>query len=588
MPHSTFLLILLVALSGLSFAGSLAVATEPLGGAGQSVAPTLDELDTTLPLMPSFLARIAADESSLRRFEGRAETPATRTRSRRFHEDWLKRLSTVDFDQLDQAGRIDYLLLQNRLRRELRSLEFEAQREAETDEFVPFAKQLDALHDQRMAKQPVDGKHVAKTLNQVSLAIDEAKTVLSKREEVPIHVARRTVQRLERLGRTLQSWHQFYDGYDPIFSWWVEQPYKQTIEKLAGYRELIDKRFIGIDKDKDKIVGDPIGRDALLADLAFEMIPYSPEELVELANREFAWCEKEYLRAANDLGLGDDWRAALEHVKSRHVEPGKQPELIRQLAAEAEAFLDERELVTIPLLCRHSWRMNWMSPERQKVNPYFTGGEVISISFPTNTMDHADKLMSLRGNNVHFSRATVHHELIPGHHLQGFMADRYNTQRQIFRTPFYIEGWALYWEMLLWDLDFHQSAEDRIGMLFWRSHRCARIIFSLSYHLGQMSADEAVDFLVERVGHERRNAEGEVRRSVEGSYEPLYQAAYMLGGLQLRRLREELVESGKMSHREFHDAVLRENAIPIEMVRASLTGQPLTKDYQPQWRFYSP
>ncbi len=64
--------------------------------------------------------------------------------------------------------------------------------------------------------------------------------------------------------------------------------------------------------------------------------------------------------------------------------------------------------------------------------------------------------MSMRGNNRHFSRATVHHELIPGHHLQGYMNQRHRTYRGPFRTPFWGEGWALYWEMLLWDLDFQQ------------------------------------------------------------------------------------------------------------------------------------
>ena len=201
-------------------------------------------------------------------------------------------------------------------------------------------------------------------------------------------------------------------------------------------------------------------------------------------------------------------------------------------------------------------------------------------------MAHEDKLMSLRGNNVHFARATVHHELIPGHHLQLYMADRYRMHRTLFRTPFLVEGWALYWEMLLWDLGLHQGPEDRIGMLFWRSHRCARIIFSLSYHMGTMTEDEAVNFLIERVGHERRNAEAEVRRSVQGEYEPLYQAAYMLGGLQIRQLRRELVDTGKMQERAFHDAILWENSIPIEMIRASLTKQALTPDFETNWRFY--
>jgi len=226
-----------------------------------------------------------------------------------------------------------------------------------------------------------------------------------------------------------------------------------------------------------------------------------------------------------------------------------------------------------------------MSPERQRVNPFFLGGEVITVSFPTSTMTHEQKLMSMRGNNIHFSRSTVFHEVIPGHNLQAFMNQRYRPYRSVFRTPFSIEGWALYWEMLLWDLGFPKTPENRIGMLFWRMHRCARIIFSLSFHLEKMTAQECVDFLVERVGHERENAAAEVRRSFETNYAPLYQAAYLLGGLQFRALHKEIVGAGKMSNRDFHDTILKMNSIPVEMVRASLTKQPLTKDYRPSWKF---
>jgi len=171
----------------------------------------------------------------------------------------------------------------------------------------------------------------------------------------------------------------------------------------------------------------------------------------------------------------------------------------------------------VPPLARESWRMQMMTPERQLVNPFFTGGETISVSYPTNRMSHEQKMMSMRGNNIHFARATVFHELIPGHHLQGYMSARYKSYRSPFRTPFWGEGWALYWELFLWDQGFAKSPENRIGMLFWRLHRCARIIFSLSFHLGRMTPQEAIDLLVKRVGHEPENAIAEVRRSFDGT-----------------------------------------------------------------------
>jgi uncharacterized protein (DUF885 family) len=101
-----------------------------------------------------------------------------------------------------------------------------------------------------------------------------------------------------------------------------------------------------------------------------------------------------------------------------------------------------------------------------------------------------------------------------------------------------------------------------------------------------MTPQECIDFLVNRVGHERDNATAEVRRSFTTNYGPLYQTAYLLGGLQLRALHRELVESGKMPDRAFHDAILKENQIPIEMVRALLTKDALTRDYVSSWKFY--
>lgn len=193
--------------------------------------------------------------------------------------------------------------------------------------------------------------------------------------------------------------------------------------------------------------------------------------------------------------------------------------------------------------------------------------------------------MSMRGNTPHFNFPTVQHELIPGHHLQSFMSNRFNSHRgAVARTPFWGEGWALYWELLLWDEDFARNDPDKIGTLFWRMHRAARIIFSLNFQLGEWSPEEAIDFLVERVGHERANAEAEVRRSVQAN--PLYQIAYLIGGLQFQALHRELVESGSMTAREFHDSVLQGGRMPVELVRSRLTRSPLTPDHRAEWRFY--
>jgi uncharacterized protein (DUF885 family) len=162
------------------------------------------------------------------------------------------------------------------------------------------------------------------------------------------------------------------------------------------------------------------------------------------------------------------------------------------------------------------------------------------------------------------------------------MNARENPHRDALGTAFWLEGWAVYWEMVLYTRGFPKSPEDRVGFLVWRMHRCARVVFSFGYHLGHLTPRQCIDLLVDRVGFEPDNATAEVRRSFTGGYGPMYQAAYLVGAMQFRALRRELVESGKMSDRAFHDAILKENRIPVELVRAVLTDRPLTRDFAPQ------
>lgn len=615
--------------------GAISAAGAHFRSAAQKQRPNADFTDAQSPSeMRAILEYYVADRGSLQRSFPVATSPARRERFRKFYSDALERIQKLNFDAMSQQGKVDYILFRNHLEHELRQLDIEEKQMSEIAPLVPFSKTIVDLEETRRRMEPIDSAKAAATLNALKKEVEETR----KRVEAGLRpgespdalrvkktVAFRGVNALNALRGNLRNWYTFYNGYDPVFTWWAEQPYKELDEAIASYATFLGERVVGLKPantpaqgqtgprptggpgggggqgaggpqrpsaaparpgDTSDIVGDPIGRDALISELQSEMIPYTPEELIAIANKEMTWCENEMKKASRDLGYGDDWKKALEHVKNLYVEPGKQPEMIRDLAVEAIKFVDDHDLVTVPQLARDTWRMEMMTPERQLVSPFFLGGETILVSFPTNTMSHEQKMMSMRGNNVHFARATVFHELIPGHHLQGFMATRYKPYRGLFSTPFWSEGNALYWELLLWDLKFPKTPENRIGMLFWRMHRCARIIFSLSFHLEKMTPQECIDFLVNRVGHERDNATAEVRRSFDGSYGPLYQIAYLIGGLQQYSLHHDLVDAGKMSNRQFNDALLHENRIPIEMIRAILTNQKLTRDYRTNWRFY--
>ncbi|MCI0437374.1 MAG: DUF885 domain-containing protein [Gemmatimonadetes bacterium] len=536
------------------------------------------------------VGRYTADRDALgRRYDVR-HSPVLRERLRELGRGWLRRLAELDFGELNREGQLDYVLLRNRIEFELAMLDEEERAVVAMAPLVPFADRIRLLQESRRDGTRAQPRASAQALADLANELETLTTRLATEggsgngAPSPL-VANSAADWVDALRATLESWYGFFAGYDPLFTWWAAAPYESAHAALDAYAMAL-RETLGKTDDASIVIGQPIGEAGLRAHLRHEMIPYTANELIAIAEREFQWMERELVRASRALGFGDDWRAAQEAVKEMAVPPGDKPGVIVDLEQQSAEFIAQNAHITVPPLAREVWRIEMMSPERQLVNPFFTGGEVISVSYPTNTMSHEAKLMSMRGNNPHFNRATVHHELIPGHHLQAFMTERFNAHRALYNTPFWREGWALYWEILLWERNFPRGPEDRIGMLFWRMHRAARIIFSLSFHLERMTAREAVDFLVDRVGHERANAEAEVRRSFEGNYAPLYQVAYMIGGMQFRSLYDELVTSGKMTEGEYHDAVLQGGVMPVAMVRARLDGDiALAREYRPDWRF---
>jgi uncharacterized protein (DUF885 family) len=559
-----------------------------------------------------------ADRQSVNRYYELPWSIARQDRVENLLRDWSDKLRQVSFPSLGQYSRVDYLLFRNELTAELAKLNLERNRRREMEQLLPFMPAIHSLEVARWHMEKLDPAKAAALIDEIPSMIRKVrKEIESGRKKAPrsgtpaksqdgsssidpessestnrtnglavsAALARRTAAAVAEIRGSLKSWAAFYEGSVPEFSWWMKKPNEAALSALDDYAKFLREEIAGLKgKEEDPLVGDPIGATSLAADIAAEWLAYSPEELLAIGERELAWCESEMKKAAAEMGLGNDWKSALARVKAGHVPPGQQDQLVTDEARYAIDFVKSRQLVTIPPLCEELWRTSMLTTDAQKTLPYAAyNGPNILVAYARDDMKHEDKLMSMRGNNRYFTRLVTFHELIPGHHLEAFMTARYSEHRRTFRTPFFVEGWALYWEIVFWNLGYARSPEERIGMLFWRMHRCARIVVSLKFHLGQMTPAQMVDFLVDRVGHERLGATSEVRRFIGGSYSPLYQCAYMIGGLQLKALHDELVP-GRMSDLQFNDAVLRLGAIPIELVRASLNSQALRPDSTPAWR----
>ena len=571
--------------------------------------------------VPELIRKFQADYQSVTRFYDLPWSHVCFDRLEALCQEWQKRLLQLDFNELDQSGRIDYVLFHNRLEAELHRIKLNRERLAKMEQLLGFWGPVQGLESARWQMKPLDPQAAAQVvsvlpeqLKQLQKRLERGKieekpmpATSSKelganakltspesphlKEPAPIKIspaqAKRVAGAVADVRTTLKTWYANYEGYQPEFSWWMKKPYEEASKSLEDYEKFLREEIAGLKgKDEDPLLAEPVGAKALEEDLTREMIAYSPKQLMDIGQKELAWCEAELKRASKAMGFGENWKKAMAKVKSDYAPPGRQDELIAACGREAVRFVKEHELVTVPALCEETWRVTMISSDAQKTLPYAAyGGQKVLAAYAREEMKYEDKLMSMRGNNRHFTRSVIAHEVIPGHHLQSFVGSRYSFHRDLFATPFFFEGWALYWELMLWDQGYAQSPEDRIGMLFWRMHRCARIIVSLKFQLGQMTPQEMVDFLVERVGHEKFGARSEVRRFIDDNTPPLYQCGYMIGGLQLRALRHEMVGPGKLTDQAFNDTVLTYGAIPIELIRAGMQKLPLTREGRPHWKF---
>ena len=257
----------------------------------------------------------------------------SRTRNvKNFLESALASLSvSFEFNLLDQIEKVDYLLLQSHIKRILRHEDAATKKcnlAKELGLFGDWSSQCIDFVETRHDVGQQSGKEIATVFQNAKKGIDDLLSVIHSEERFEGGKERFvlfwSISKFEELTRALEEAVGFYRGYDPVITWWIEEPWKSLKSKLFTLTSVISKK-VGIDgpSSADDIVGDPIGRKALLEELETEWIAYTPEELIRIGELELEWCEKEMNKASRALGF-DSSQSALEHVKNKFVEPGEQ------------------------------------------------------------------------------------------------------------------------------------------------------------------------------------------------------------------------------------------------------------------------
>ena len=172
------------------------------------------------------------------------------------------------------------------------------------------------------------------------------------------------------------------------------------------------------------------------------------------------------------------------------------------------------------------------------------------------------------GGGAGVSRALYLHEAMPGHHLQ-IALQRENTVLPVFRRfgsyNAFVEGWALYAEGLGVELGVYPNRWDRLGMLLGEHFRASRLVVDTGLHAKGWSRERAMQYL----GGGTPDNQREVERYMAWPGQAL---GYKLGQLKILALRKkaEAALGPAFDVRAFHDELLRDGALPLDVLEAKM------------------
>jgi uncharacterized protein (DUF885 family) len=201
------------------------------------------------------------------------------------------------------------------------------------------------------------------------------------------------------------------------------------------------------------------------------------------------------------------------------------------------------------------------------------------VPFAPDGASEAEIQSRLSNNSYGSIPTTAVHETYPGHHWHLVMRKAAASDvRRVYSTPYFSEGWALYAERVMRERGFFEDPIQELHHLNATLFRAARIIVDTSLHLGEMSFDEAVSFMMERAAMPEPVAKAEVGRYCSW---PTQASSYLTGCLEILAIRDRYLEARGFAAiaprdvpidvlRAFHDAITSSGALPLGLAERAV------------------
>lgn len=304
----------------------------------------------------------------------------------------------------------------------------------------------------------------------------------------------------------------------------------------------------------------------------FTSLDVTPQEVHRIGHEEVARIRKEMETVIARTGFKGDFAAFLQHLRTDPRFYAKTPEELLKQASWIAKRMDGQ----LPRLFRTLPRMPYgVSPIPDFIAPKTTGAYYSAPSGDgTRAGTYFVNTYNLASRPLYILEALTLHEAVPGHHLQLALQQELTDLpplRRFVSSNAYVEGWALYAEQLGREAGFYQDPYRDFGRLTYEMWRACRLVVDTGMHALGWTRQQAIDFMAANTALSLHEVTTEVDRYIAW---PAQALGYKMGELKIRELRKRSEETlgARFDLREFHDVVLRNGSVPLDVLEEEVAA----------------
>lgn len=341
---------------------------------------------------------------------------------------------------------------------------------------------------------------------------------------------------------------------------------------FARFAEFLNKEYVPKGRTEVGLWSLPDGAERYaFAVRSFTTTSLSPEEIHQIGLQEVARLEGEMLVIAKKLGYPDlkSFNAAIDKNPDLRAKSGQHlldlyKQHIDNMYTRLPELFGRLPKAKVEVLATEPFR------EKEASSAEYNPGAP-DASRPGRVMVNTGEATSRKVFNV---ESTAYHEGVPGHHLQLTIAQELEGLppfRQQGGSTVYVEGWALYSELLGKEAGFYRDPYSDYGRLQDEMLRAIRLVVDTGLHHKHWKREQVVQFFHDHSALDEVEVQSETDRYIIAPGQAL---AYKIGQRKILELRERAKKElgPRFDIRAFHDQVLGAGALPLDILEARIDG----------------